>query len=94
VVDMFGCCVPVCAVYFSTLKELVFNGKNGYVFEDAADLAILLKHLFTNFPKNVDARTSKLHQMRTFLTENRAAFDWNATWTKVADPVFRKKKRY
>merc|ERR1719387_3377014 len=46
VVDMFGCGLPVCAVDFKCLSELVVDGKNGRVFHDAEELAEQMYSLF------------------------------------------------
>jgi glycosyltransferase involved in cell wall biosynthesis len=39
VVDMFGCGLPVCAVSFDCLDELVKDGVNGMVFSTSSELA-------------------------------------------------------
>eukprot|EP00005_Dracoamoeba_jomungandri_P009739 CAMPEP_0174272412 /NCGR_PEP_ID=MMETSP0439-20130205/51184_1 /TAXON_ID=0 /ORGANISM="Stereomyxa ramosa, Strain Chinc5" /LENGTH=260 /DNA_ID=CAMNT_0015362969 /DNA_START=275 /DNA_END=1054 /DNA_ORIENTATION=+ len=63
VVDMFGCELPVCAVKFDTLNELVQDGENGLHFsrDDKEELANQLFALFRDFPnkKNLDAITGK-----------------------------------
>jgi hypothetical protein len=49
VVDMFGAGLPVCAVGFRCLGELVRDGENGLVFADAAQLAAQVARLFDGF---------------------------------------------
>ncbi|KAG5651824.1 hypothetical protein H0H81_007296 [Sphagnurus paluster] len=52
VVDMFGCGLPVCALDFACLSELVKDGVNGRVFRTSSQLAQQLEFLFSNFPNS------------------------------------------
>ncbi|TEB39137.1 hypothetical protein FA13DRAFT_1808946 [Coprinellus micaceus] len=54
IVDMFGCGLPVCALSFKCLDELVKTGKNGKIFKDAPELAEQLEILFTGFPSSTN----------------------------------------
>ena len=54
VVDYFGCGLPVCAVDFKCLPELVRHGENGMVFQDKAGLANQLFSLLKDFPANTE----------------------------------------
>ncbi|XP_063790304.1 chitobiosyldiphosphodolichol beta-mannosyltransferase isoform X2 [Pseudophryne corroboree] len=84
VVDMFGCCLPVCAVNFKCLHELVKHKENGLIFEDSPELAEQLKMLFTSF--TTDA--SKLKQFRKNLHESKQ-MRWEESWDLTVLPVFR-----
>ncbi|KAG2753400.1 glycosyltransferase family 33 protein [Suillus brevipes Sb2] len=52
IVDMFGCGLPVCALDFACLPELVKAGINGQVFRNASELAEHLETLLTSFPSS------------------------------------------
>ncbi|XP_075035957.1 chitobiosyldiphosphodolichol beta-mannosyltransferase [Mixophyes fleayi] len=84
VVDMFGCCLPVCAVNFKCLHELVKHQENGLIFEDSTELAEQLKMLFTSFTSS----SSKLKQFRQNLHESKQ-MRWEESWDQTALPVFR-----
>ncbi|KAJ7651991.1 mannosyltransferase [Mycena polygramma] len=102
VVDMFGCALPVCALDFSCLNELVKDGKNGLVFENAPQLAQQIEAgtLLTGFPN-----CPRLTQLRANLlpaserpnspknrSSSREASDdiwesWDLNWARYVRPL-------
>ncbi|KAA0177342.1 hypothetical protein FNF27_01120 [Cafeteria roenbergensis] len=54
VVDMFGAGVPVCAVGFPCLGELVQHGNTGLVFADSKELASQILRLFDGWPRTAE----------------------------------------
>ncbi|XP_005391306.1 PREDICTED: chitobiosyldiphosphodolichol beta-mannosyltransferase isoform X2 [Chinchilla lanigera] len=82
VVDMFGCCLPVCAVNFKCLHELVKHGENGLVFEDAEELASQLQMLLSKFPDP----GGKLNQLRKNLRESEQ-LRWDESWQQTVLPL-------
>uniref|UniRef100_A0A8C6QQW6 Chitobiosyldiphosphodolichol beta-mannosyltransferase n=1 Tax=Nannospalax galili TaxID=1026970 RepID=A0A8C6QQW6_NANGA len=82
VVDMFGCCLPVCAVNFKCLHELVRHGENGLVFKDAEELAVQLQMLFSNFPDPA----GKLNEFRKNLRESEQ-LRWDESWQCTVLPL-------
>jgi beta-1,4-mannosyltransferase len=83
VVDMFGCGLPVCAVNFDCLDELVKNGENGLIFHNAEELTNQLLTLLKDFPHGC----SELKRFR----ENLGTFQrlrWSECWTENVLPVF------
>jgi len=57
IVDMFGCGLPVCALNFACLNELVKDGTNGLIFTDATQLAQQIEILLTGFPTATALKT-------------------------------------
>ncbi|XP_053132935.1 chitobiosyldiphosphodolichol beta-mannosyltransferase isoform X2 [Hemicordylus capensis] len=84
VVDMFGCCLPVCAVSFQCLPELVKHGVNGLIFEDSSELAEQLKMLFREFP----VAEGKLNSFRRNL-QTAKQLRWDESWERTVFPLFR-----
>ncbi|KAL8174833.1 UNVERIFIED_CONTAM: mannosyltransferase [Gekko kuhli] len=84
VVDMFGCCLPVCAVHFQCLHELVKHEVNGLVFRDSSELAEQLKMLFWEFP----TAEGKLNLFRRNLRTAKE-LRWDECWEKTVLPLFR-----
>ncbi|XP_008051862.1 chitobiosyldiphosphodolichol beta-mannosyltransferase [Carlito syrichta] len=82
VVDMFGSCLPVCAVNFTCLHELVKHEENGLVFEDAEELAAQLQMLFAKFPDPA----GKLSRFRKHLREAEQ-LQWNESWMRTVHPL-------
>jgi beta-1,4-mannosyltransferase len=80
VVDMFGCGLPVCAVDYACLGELVVHGKNGLVFQSGPQLGAQLERVFGE---------RNWRQLRSLADGAAGAFvdRWTARWTRVAQPV-------
>lgn len=86
VVDMFGCGLPVCAIHFKCLHELVKHEENGLIFHDSRELAQQLKKLLKGFPLSKPLLTS--------FRENLASFQrtrWDASWNKVVLPLLKER---
>nr|XP_033819261.1 chitobiosyldiphosphodolichol beta-mannosyltransferase isoform X2 [Geotrypetes seraphini] len=84
VVDMFGCCLPVCAIHFNCLYELVKHQENGLIFANSNELAEQLKMLFSDFP----SATSKLNRFRRNLQESKQ-LRWDESWDQTVLPVLK-----
>ena len=78
VVDMFGAGLPVCAVGFSCLSELVRDGENGLVFRSAPQLAEQLLSLFSGFPRG-EPSASRLRSLRAGVTQFQHV-QWQDNW--------------
>ncbi|NWI89148.1 ALG1 mannosyltransferase, partial [Pitta sordida] len=82
VVDMFGCCLPVCAIHFECLHELVKHDENGLIFRDSKELAEQLKMLFWEFP----TLQGKLWSFRQNLRASKE-LSWDQSWDQTVLPL-------
>ncbi|GAV64112.1 Glyco_trans_1_4 domain-containing protein, partial [Cephalotus follicularis] len=82
VVDMFGCGLPVCAVSYSCIQELVKVEKNGLIFSSSSELADELLMLFKGFPDECDALMS-LREGALIGSSAR----WATEWEEHAKPL-------
>lgn len=77
VLDMYGCQVPVCAIGFDCLDELVKDSVNGRVFRDGEELSVQLYDLLKGYP--VD--TKELDEYRRNI---RDMTRWKENWDECA----------
>lgn len=82
VVDMFGCCLPVCAIHFNCLHELVKHEENGLIFKDSQELAKQLKLLLSEFP----GAGGRLGLFRRNLQASRGQ-RWDDNWNQNVLPL-------
>lgn len=78
VLDMFGCQVPVCAIGFDCLGELVKDKVNGRVFSSDEELATQLFELLDRYPDNNDDELEK------YRTSIRGMTRWKENWEECA----------
>uniref|UniRef100_U5ER04 Chitobiosyldiphosphodolichol beta-mannosyltransferase n=1 Tax=Corethrella appendiculata TaxID=1370023 RepID=U5ER04_9DIPT len=87
VVDMFGCGLPVCAINFKCLNELVQHGRNGFVFENSQELAQQISEWFYDFPNNV-----ALTNIKDIFAKSLREFQllrWAENWKNIALPLLK-----
>ena len=79
VLDMFGSGLPVCAIRFPTLPELVRHGENGLIFQSASELKEQLLTLL--FDEGHDATLAALRLSAGEIGS------WDDNWNAVMKPV-------
>jgi beta-1,4-mannosyltransferase len=82
VLDMFGVGVPVLAVAFPCLGELVVEGANGHAFATSDELARHLHRLLVAEPHALGALRASL------AIDNVARGRWHEQWCARAAPLF------
>ncbi|CAE6454118.1 unnamed protein product [Rhizoctonia solani] len=87
VVDMFGCSLPVCALDFECLDELVKDGVNGLTFKTADELTDQVVKLLSNFPdtNQLDVLRQALRKRTRISTPSSLADDDHSQWNDWTD---------
>ena len=89
VVDMFGAGLPVCALSYNCIHELVEQGKNGLLFSSAEELAVALQEALDGFSTD-GGESGKKKSLLVKLRRGVAGSSmtrWHDSWTKTALPV-------
>ncbi|XP_062511871.1 chitobiosyldiphosphodolichol beta-mannosyltransferase-like [Corticium candelabrum] len=84
VVDMFGCGLPVCAIHFKCLHELVVHEHNGLVFHNSQQLAKQLQSLASGFPDSQERLETFRGNLKSFQNDR-----WQDSWNKTVLPLFK-----
>jgi len=96
VVDMFGCALPVCALDFECLGELVNDGVNGLKFKDASELTEQVVTLLSHFPdtNRLDVLRQGLNKRTRISAPSSMAGegqnqwnDWTDNWNAFVRPI-------
>ena len=87
VLDLFGCEVPVCAMQFACLHELVQDGVNGRVFRNSEQLADLLWELLSPLTATPEASNHGFGALAQYSAALRGRSRWHENWHKRAWPV-------
>eukprot|EP00096_Caligus_rogercresseyi_P008101 TRINITY_DN2644_c0_g1_i1.p1 TRINITY_DN2644_c0_g1~~TRINITY_DN2644_c0_g1_i1.p1 ORF type:complete len:422 (-),score=74.10 TRINITY_DN2644_c0_g1_i1:39-1304(-) len=85
VVDMFGTGLPVAAVSYPTLHELVKHDVNGLVFHTSEELGRILLDWFEGFPSQTEKRYNDL----SCNLEDYQRLRWGEYWKQTALPYFK-----
>ena len=82
---MYGCGLPVCAVKYSCIGELVKDGRNGLLFDSSQQLADQMLQLLDGFP----ASPSRLLTALTEGVESSGGDRWDEAWARTVQPVIK-----
>ncbi|KAL0482749.1 beta-1,4-mannosyltransferase [Acrasis kona] len=87
IVDMFGSCLPVCALEYQALDELVKSSRNGLMFKTPKELCACITKLLVDFPKK-----TQINEMKQHLTNNFMQHRWDEEWNEKVRDIFLKKQ--
>lgn len=87
ILDLFGCCVPVCARNFDCLSELVEDGKNGRIFDTANELSDQLRNLLCPLTSQPVASPHSFGDLLMYSKNLQGRRRWRDNWVENALPV-------
>jgi len=91
IVDMFGCGLPVCAVSYSCIGELVKDRQNGLLFSSSSELADQLLDLFKGFPNACDLLdTLRSGAVKSGANKSGSSSHWDDEWSQHVLPLLAK----
>lgn len=79
IVDMFGCGVPVVAIGYPALPELVKENDNGLIVDDSAELAQALTRVFSDKKVYDTIKRGAVRESR---------LGWDSNWLSKVGPLF------
>lgn len=85
---MFGAGLPVCALAYNCIGELVEDGETGLLFDGPDGLCEHLQSLFRGFPT---APSGKLEHLRQQVKLKEQGLRWEENWDSVAWPRLKQK---
>uniref|UniRef100_A0A915HZH7 Glycosyltransferase n=1 Tax=Romanomermis culicivorax TaxID=13658 RepID=A0A915HZH7_ROMCU len=85
-VDMLGCALPILSADFLCVRELIDDGKNGFLFENAEKLADLLILLLIDYPHSDFLNAIK----RTCKNERKEKTGWVEAWDQISLPYIKR----
>ncbi|KAL1511477.1 hypothetical protein AB1Y20_006275 [Prymnesium parvum] len=85
VLDMFGCNLPVCAVGFQCISELVKHQVNGFVFHSREELTSQLLELLS---PSTEARATLTCLRQGVSNVETIQPRWAENWSEIALPLF------
>lgn len=89
VVDMFGAGLPVCAVEYDCITELVQPHGTGLLFKTPQQLAEQLLSLLEGFSGDTNQdKGGQLAALRAGVAKGQCDWRWQDNWQAVAAPVF------
>lgn len=84
VVDMFGSGLPVCALSYSCISELVTDAETGLLFSSPKQLSEQLVQLFTGFSAGKPGKL--LQKLQQGVGAKEQPLRWDTNWKAVAWP--------